>query len=89
MANIRSIQNYKFQREEVNDVILALQAGRSLSSHLQKKYRFFELDQSGSFLEYDNRRLVSMEEQEAVIAAAYTKTCAGINRLHAYIMSRM
>eukprot|EP00732_Lithocolla_globosa_P001387 Lithocolla_globosa_v1_NODE_684_length_3444_cov_23.143755.p1 type:complete len:407 gc:universal NODE_684_length_3444_cov_23.143755:2177-3397(+) len=86
MAHVRSIQNYTYPQKEIEDVILAMTNGLTLPAELKAKYRFFEL--GAQQLMYDDRTLVPTERQNEVIETAYAKTFAGINRLHAYIMSR-
>lgn len=84
---IRTIQNYTYPKNEVDAVVKALHSGFPFPSKLQEKFHFFTLDPSGTHLVYDGRRLVPTEEQDDVIAEAYDKTYAGINRLHAYLMA--
>eukprot|EP00732_Lithocolla_globosa_P000551 Lithocolla_globosa_v1_NODE_185_length_5387_cov_5.282633.p1 type:complete len:368 gc:universal NODE_185_length_5387_cov_5.282633:1645-542(-) len=88
MSAVRSIQNYTYYKHEINLVIHALSQGKLLPDKLVHKFRFFTLNDAGAVLVYDNRVLVPTEEQDTIIAAAYAKTYAGINRLHSYIMAR-
>lgn len=88
MTSIRSIQNYTYSKAEIAEVLAALSTGQPLPADRQDKFRFFTLNAAGTALEHAGRTLVATEDQDAVIVAAYAKTYAGINRLHAYIMER-
>ena len=86
--NALSIQCRSYPRAEVCEVTNALASGRPVPTHLAEKYRLFTLDPTGTALVLANRTLVTTEDQDATIEAAYKATYAGINRLHAYLMSR-
>eukprot|EP00732_Lithocolla_globosa_P003909 Lithocolla_globosa_v1_NODE_3339_length_1693_cov_3.140854.p1 type:complete len:364 gc:universal NODE_3339_length_1693_cov_3.140854:1157-66(-) len=88
MSRIRTIQNYKYIRAEMDAVLAALIQGYNVPRKLATKFQFFRLDPVSSTLVYCGRTLVAWEEQDAVIAEAYRETYAGINRLHAYIMTK-
>lgn len=86
MNATRSIQNYTYTRQEIETVVAALKQGHKTPRKLSAKFRFFHL--ASDMLMHESKILVATEDQDAVIARAYRETYAGINRLHAYLMSK-
>eukprot|EP00732_Lithocolla_globosa_P000575 Lithocolla_globosa_v1_NODE_195_length_5267_cov_27.182464.p1 type:complete len:372 gc:universal NODE_195_length_5267_cov_27.182464:1386-271(-) len=83
---ILSIQSRRYPKSEIAEVITSLQQGDPVPPKLAAKYGRFELQHDQ--LKYGQKTLVAEEDQNQVIAGAYEKTFAGVNRLHAYIMTQ-
>jgi hypothetical protein len=84
----RSIQNYIYTQPEIDTVVTALKNGQKVPRKLVTKFRFFHLDPASNQLVHKGRTLIATEHQDTVIAEAYRATYAGINRLHAYLMTK-